>query len=168
VSNNSDTNEQVKVQKDLLWGLYIELRNHARHSELLRARVNNYVLLVSSILITLTTVDKEVNRDDLSLTLIMILVGIVGTAFSFSYTERYDRNRARAFHIIKQIDSIFFEGKSSKTLNALNVQADGQHFKSVSYKIIKKLSNTHWFWITLPLSVSFIGFILTIFSYFNI
>jgi len=167
MTNIEEIDERKKIQRDLLWGLYIELRNQSRHSELLRANVSNYVLLISSALITIITFDKKIDRNDLFLGLITILSGIVGMVFSLSYTERYNRNRGRALELIRHLDACFFEGTSSRTLNDINAEADKAHYKSNSYLWISSVTNTHFFWVILPALITIIGLVLTTLSFLN-
>jgi len=156
--NISDTQ---KVQKELLWGLYQELRNHARHSETLRSTMNNYMLIIASALITVIMFDDKINILDLPLSLLVCFLGLLCGLFSLSYAERYQRNRERASELLKQLDTVFFEDQASASLSQLKADADKTHYSKKIYVFANKF-NTHVFWLILPLLVFVIGSVLTV------
>ena len=84
MDTTEDVSDIAKIQKDLLWGLYQDVRSHARHNEVLRSSAVNYMLLVASALITVIIFDKQINRYDLPLCLIVSLIGLISALFSAS------------------------------------------------------------------------------------
>jgi hypothetical protein len=157
-----DIRDITKVQKDLLWGLYQDVRSHARHTETLRSSAVNYVLVVASALITVITFDKQVDRYDLPLCLIVSLIGLISALFSASYAELYYRNRVRAGHLLDHLDAAFFEGRAPATLSQVLANADEAHRKTKIYRWSRRITgSTHVFWLVLPLVVFAIGVTLT-------
>lgn len=160
MSGSIDVDEHKKIQKDLLWGLYQEYRNHARHTETLRSNVNNYVMLISSALITVVTFNDKIDRSDLPLSLIIVLLGFVGALFSVSYTERYNRHRLRASKIRKQLDKMFFPTDGGINIKILRDEADDLNSQFMGFDLVRKFAGTHFFWVILPLVVFLIGLFL--------
>ena len=157
MSEPVNSNEDKKIQKDLLWGLYQEYRNHARHSETLRSTVNNYVMVVSSALITLATFDKNIDSSDLPLSLLMIFIGFIGVFFSVSYTERYNRHRERASQVRKHLDEMFFpKTDGAVNIKTLRTKADEKN----KLMFVRELASGHYFWLVIPLVVFLIGIFL--------
>ena len=159
----SEGEDTVKIQKDLLLGLYQDVTNHARHAEMLRANAVNYGLLVASILITvIVTSDNCITHSDWLLCIAVSLVGLFTALFAASYAELYFRNRARAERLRKFFDEAFFEGESPHTLSWLR-KVDNECY---SFRRIRRITvSTHWFWIALPLIVFTLGTVLTVISY---
>ena len=109
------TDETAKIQKDLLWGYYVELRTHARQAEATRATAINYALLAGSALIAVITLDRQVSRSDWPLCVALLAVGLFATLFSFSFLDRYYRNRNRANAALEVIDERFFPTEPKST-----------------------------------------------------
>ena len=151
------TNEDRKIQKDILWGLFQEYRNHARHKEVMRANITNYLILISAGLLTLIT-SSGLTADDLPLVAMLILIGILGAVFNSSYSERYLRNRRRAGEVAKELGEAWF--RNPMKIRELRDAADEIHESSRHYYRITKLSNSHVLWLLFPLLISAIGLIL--------
>lgn len=158
---NEGINDTQKIQKEILWGLYQEFRNHARHREILRSNVNNYMLIVSSALITVIIFDDKLNRLDLPLSLLICFSGFLCGVFSASYAEGYQKDRTRASELLKQLDAIFFEGQAPITLAQIKENADRSHYSQKLYVLAKKI-NAQFFWLVLPILVCIIGVVFTV------
>lgn len=160
-----DKNDILKIQKDILWGMYQEYRTHARHSETLRSTVNNILIVASAGLVSLSTYDQQINRDDLPATFLLIGFGILGILFSSTYTERYFRSAERAAACRQRLDELFFSGSESShshTLEGLRNKAyENLRFLKFS-RTIRRVSNNHILWVALPFFVSIIGVLLTV------
>ena len=155
---SEDNLEVTKIQKDLLWGLYQDLRTHARHAETLRASAVNYMLVFAAALITVITFDHEIDMKDLPLSLILSLIGLITALFSASYAELYFRNRERAEHIRGHLDAVFFKG----SLNSIYVPRDNLRTLKYDFQWARQITkSTHWFWILLPVIVLAVGLVLT-------
>lgn len=152
--------EKLKIQKDLLWELFQEYRTHARHKEIMRANITNYLIIVSAGLITLITYDNvKVDKEDYPMTIMLIILGILGILFSASYTERYHRNKGRADKIAELIGNDWFDD-GEKFVN-LKKESDHQHELKPYHKLVARISNSHILWLLFPVSITMIGFILT-------
>ena len=153
-----------KIQKDLLWGAYEESRTQARHSEDVRSTAINYVLVFTSALIILITLDKKIARDDLRLSLIVVFLGLFAALSSASYVERYSRNRLRANGFRNALDELFFNEKGVHGLSAISESADQQAaMENRPLKWAQKVSgSTHYFWLGIPVLVLVVGIFLTI------
>src|SRR5688500_9528036 len=102
-----ELSDEAKVRKDLLWGMYSDLRTHARHAETLRANVANFMILVASVLVAVIANDRRIAGNDLPLCLAIVVVGGLGFAFATSYTELFERNRKRTLRIREELDEEF-------------------------------------------------------------
>jgi hypothetical protein len=98
----------AKIQKDLLWGEYVELRTHARHAEMVRVNAVNFVLLLTSALVAVITLDKTIGHADLALCLIIAAIGFFSIGFSLLYLDRYTRHITTAIHVREELDRLFF------------------------------------------------------------
>jgi hypothetical protein len=153
--------EEKKARKDLLWGMYTDLRAHARHAEMLRSSVVNFMIVVASVLIAVIANDGHVAGNELALCLVIVVVGALGLAFAASYTELYARNRSRAVRIRTTLDDEFFAG--GETIVSLLGAADKQHEVGALYRWSRRLTgSTHRFWFVLPSLVLVAGLALTV------
>jgi hypothetical protein len=153
----------AKIQKDLLWGMYLDVRTHSRHNEILRSNAVNFVLAMASALIAVITFDKQIDRYDLPLCFIVGVMGLIGTLFSASFTELYFRNRNRAGYFLQQLDNSFFTGKAEVTLAQIEAKADEEHRKTGIYRWSRRITgSTQNFWLVPPLVVLIIGILLTL------
>ena len=152
--------EREKVQKDLLWETYLDLRNHARHAETVRANAVNYVLVLTAALITVISLDRQITRDDWPLCLFILFIGLFGTLSSLAYIERYDRNSERAHTLRDNIDKQYL----SSRVQQLRDEADEMTKKK--YRVLSRVKSvtggTHLFWLVLPIATALLGGTLTI------
>ncbi|WP_420631757.1 hypothetical protein [Candidatus Leptofilum sp.] len=161
----NNINEISKIQKDLCWGLYQDVRSHSRHAETLRSSAVNYMLVVASALITVITFDDHINRFDLPLSIIVTVIGLISAFFSASYTELYYRNRERAGHIRKHLDKTYFKDQAPTSLSQILEEADADHHDTKIYRWSRRITgSTHLFWLVPPLMVLTIGIVLTVLS----
>ncbi|MFD5823861.1 hypothetical protein [Lentzea sp. NPDC060358] len=152
-----ELSDGTKARKELLWGMYTDLRTHARHAETLRSNVVNFMIVVASVLIAVIANDGNITRKDLPLGVIIILVGLLGVAFATTYTELYERNWRRAMYIRAALDEEFFEGKAM-TITELIGQADQRHEAGRLYRWSRRVTGTaHRFWFALPVLVLIAG-----------
>ena len=169
--------ESAKMQKDLLWGDYLELLNQSRHVEMVRINAVNLVLVLTAALAALITFDKKIDITDLPASLIITATGLFSTLFSLAYLARYDKNKRRATLVRSELDRRFFPDQSlGPGMTALRDQADRwmpptRHSERTArlYHLTlagakKTTGTTHFFWVLVPISVVLIGFILTILS----
>jgi hypothetical protein len=160
-----DQNERLKMQKDILWGLYQEHRTHARHNETLRSAVNNMLIVASAVLVTLTTSDKEINERDLPGALLLIGFGILGFIFSASYTEKVGRHKTTANQYREELNQVIFtKPVGERNLQKIAEDAYAKH-KNFLVPFIKTVGNSFTLWSILPLSISLIGIYLTLVIY---
>jgi hypothetical protein len=142
--------DEVKVQKDLLWGVYLDIRTHARHAETLRSNAVNYVLVIGSALVAVILSDQRVDPGDLPLCLAVVLDGLFGLAFVSSYTELYQRNRRRAERFRDLLDHRFFS-ELDTTIASVLKDADRSHQATRLYRWSRRVSgSSHRFWMLLP------------------
>lgn len=156
-----EISEEAKARKDLLWGMYTDLRTHARHAETLRANVVNLMIVVASILVAVIANHGRLSSTDLPLCLVVFVVGLVGLGFAASYTELYERNRKRALRIRRALDEEFFD--TATPMAALLREADEQHERGVLYRRSRRVTgSTRRFWFILPSLVTAAGLLLVI------
>ena len=158
-----DQSERQKTQKDILWGLYQEYRTHARHNETLRSTVNNMLVVAAVAIISFATYDKSINEKDLPAFALLVGVGFLGLLFSASYTERVLKHKRRAKECLTELDStVFKEPVGKRQLTEVIEDSDREHKKSSVGKI-GKTTNSHLFWLVLPLVIMSAGIALIIF-----
>ncbi|MBG0568851.1 hypothetical protein [Actinoplanes aureus] len=151
----------VKARKDLVWGLYSDVRLHARHAEMLRSNVVNVMIVVASVLVAVIANDGGVERSELPLCVAVTLAGLIGLAFAASYTELFERNRRRAVRLRQHLDDEFFaDGPAS--LASLLDEADVPHESSRLHRWTRGITGTtQRFWLLLPAAVLVAGGVLT-------
>jgi hypothetical protein len=154
----SDT---AKARKDLLWGMYTDLRLHSRHAETLRSNVVNFMIVVASLLIAAITADGHTRRSDLVMCLGVMSVGLLGLGFAASYTELHERNRRRAVHLRYTLDAEFLTG-TEPDIEDLLEESDRSHEASRLYRWSRAVTgSTQRFWFALPVLVLITGVVLT-------
>lgn len=167
MENHRSISEIEKIQKQLLWDLHQVLRDQAKHHEIMRSNVINYTLVVSSALITIITFNGTVDRQDLPLSVVIVLIGLFSTLFSAAYTERHNHSRAQASALLKHLDFLFFEGQASTTISQIGANAEEKHFKYKLFLLLRRVTNIHWLWIAFPFVLAIIGLILTALAWFG-
>lgn len=151
---------ETRAQKDLLWGLYLDVRAHARHAEMLRSTAVNYILAITSALIALVLSDGSIESADLPLCSAVPVIGLVGLGFVATYTELYQRNRMRSEHVRTFIDGMFFSDTDA-TLTGLLDTSDERHRSTRLYRWSRQVTgSSHRFWILVPLLVVTVGALL--------
>jgi hypothetical protein len=144
-----ELSDAAKVRRELLWGMYTDLRLHARHAEILRSNVVNFMIVVASVLIAAIAVDGHVLPSDLLLCLGVACAGLLGLAFAASYTELHERNRLRAMRFRRELDEEFLTG--TVTIEGLIEEADAPHKASALHKWSRGITgSTKRFWYLLP------------------
>jgi hypothetical protein len=154
--------DEAKARKDLLWGMYTDIRTHARHAETLRTNVVNFMIVVASVLIAVIANDGNVSGKDLPLSVIIGILGLLGLLFTASYTELYERNRHRAVKIRIALDAEFLE-QGGTTMSSLLEESDQEHEASNLYRWSRRLTgSTHRFWFIMPGLILVSGLTLSI------
>lgn len=157
-----EMSDAAKARKDLLWGMYTDLRLHARHAETLRSTVVNFMIVIASLLIAAITADRTVSPPDLLLCLAVALVGLLGLAFAASYTELHERNRRRAMHFRAALDAEFLT-TSGLTIAELIDESDQPHKAGRLFRHSRGLAgSTQHFWFFLPALVLVAGISLAV------
>ncbi|WP_155352973.1 hypothetical protein [Acrocarpospora macrocephala] len=158
----SDDSSRPQAQKDLLWGMYSDMRAHARHAETLRANAVNIVLVVASALVAVIAADGNLRRDELPVSLLVIFIGVIGLAFAAAYTELYQRNRRRAERFRAVLDERFFVADDPTITEVLNA-SDERHQATSFYRWTRRLTgSTQRFWLVVPALVIVTGTALVI------
>jgi hypothetical protein len=156
--------DTVKVRKDLLWGLYIDLRTHARHAETLRSNVVNFMVVIASVLVAAIVRDGRVDHADLIPCVMIAAFGAIGLIFAAAYTELYERNRRRAVDLREKLDDQHFAGEPH-TMRTLLEASDREHQRSRLYRWTRGFSgSTQRFWFLLPGLLLATGIALTVVS----
>ena len=162
MSGSDHLSDIEKARKDLLWGMYLEMRTHARHAETLRSNAINFTLVLTSALIVVITFDKKLNHADVLLCAAITVLGLVSTGFAASYAELFYRNRQRAEEFRNRLDTLFFDGECY-TVAKLLKEAKDNHEKRKVYRWSRRITgSTHGFWLVTPILVFLAGIILTI------
>lgn len=156
-----ELSDAAKARKDLLWGMYTDVRAHARHAETLRASVVNFMIVVASLLVAVISSDLSINRTDIVPSVAITLSGLIGLAFAASYTELHERNRQRAMRIRLALDTEFIA--STPTIANLLDEADAVHETSQLYRWGRGFAgSTQRFWFALPSLIFLAGLVLCV------
>ena len=151
-----ELSDLINARKDLLWGLYVDLRTHARHAEALRSNVVNFMIVIASVLVAMIANDGRVTGEEFPLCIVVVVIGLLGLAFAASYTELYERNRNRALLVRRVLDDEFFEGVSN--MADLLREADSGHRSGLRYRWSRRLTgSTQRFWLVLPCLIVLAG-----------
>jgi hypothetical protein len=156
-----DLPDSTKIRKDLLVGMYADLRQHARHAETLRSMVVNFMIVIASVLIAAITADGRIESSDMVPCLAVACVGLLGLIFAGSYTELHERNRLRALHFRNTLDREFL-ATPEPTVAQLIKESDAPHEAGQLYRWTRGLTgSTQRFWFVLPGLVLIAGASLT-------
>lgn len=152
------TDEQ-KMQKELLVTMYQEYVTRCRHHETLRAAISNSLIAIDSIIGGFITLDKNINRYDIPLILLLIFLGFFGIIFTLSHSERYLQYSECSRQYRNQLDllanGLIAEGKkaASKLVDA-------------KFKFPRYLRH-HYLWSAIHLLVMGIGILLLVLALFS-
>lgn len=158
--------ERLKIQKDILWGLYQEHRTHARHSETLRAAVTNMLIAASAVLISIVIIDKLITQEDLGAAILLVGFGLLGIAFNLYYTSKIFKHKKRARKYFEEFSQNLFFQQDERNPNTIINEANQLYEKSLNAKLwnnvflirtIKTISDSFVLWSILPLFISLIG-----------
>lgn len=148
-----------KARRELLWGMYMDLRLHARHAETLRSNVNSFMIVIASVLIAAIAADGHILPADVLLCLGVACAALIGFAFAASYTELHERNRLRAMQIRTELDEQFFTGDT--TIAGLLAKADEPHRAGALHRWSRGITgSTKRFWLLIPALLFIIGVVL--------
>jgi hypothetical protein len=155
--NEGDLSELEKVQKDLLWSSFVEYRTQARHIDTLTTTAVSTVLLLSSALTAVITLDDRVDNGDLSLCLIIMILGGLTTLFTLSFLVRHELVIHLAEIYRRELDRLFFWDRGCVTgLLATERAAFKEHQKLARYPHLTLL-----FWTVVSLFITIAGITLT-------
>ena len=118
-------------------------------------------MTAASAIVAVITYDKHVDIYDLPLSIMVILIGVIGTLFSSAYTERYHRNRKRASDLLKELDQITPHFDRSSMV-AIEAKADATTWSKKRFAVVRKISSSHWLWLAFPILVSILGAVLAV------
>lgn len=138
---------------EIILKFYFEEREQARKTEEQRSTVTNIVLVIASAAVGIIA-QKALTIDMLPLSFLLIGLGIYGAIASEKFYERHQ------FHIGR---STFYRKEFTKLhpdiqLDECRQEALDEHLKNFPklYKV-----RLHYIWLTLHLSISIIGIVLT-------
>jgi hypothetical protein len=152
--------DERKILKDLLFALYSENVIQCRHHETQRATVTSSIIAIDTIIIGLITFDKAINRLDIPLSVLLILLGIFGATFTLKHYERYSLCVERLRQYRQELDKQFGDNEILRLKNI----ADELHQKR--FPNLVRYTH-HKFWIFLHLIITAIAITLTLISIFN-
>jgi hypothetical protein len=150
--------------KEILWRLYQDNYDNARHHESQRSTVTNFIILIAGGIGTIVSVGGF-TRQDLPLTLLLVGLGIFGALFSSSHYERYKRSKERAKAYLRELDFILFESEK-EIFKKIKITTDDKRKKK--HPTLNKLYDVHWLWMFLPLMVTVLGIALSLMCWFRV
>ncbi len=144
--------------KDIIIEFYREHGLWSRHQESQRAVVSNFMITISAALIGFVLFDKEVNRIDVPITILVSLIGMFGALFSYKYYERFNFHDSR----INAYKCLLNEMLGSIELNDVETKADEMNKKRFS--VLSK-HGLYAFWIAFHSMIFISGILLTIMAW---
>ena len=141
--------------KDILWGLFQENINYARHHETLRGTVSNLIIVVSAGVVGIITFDRKIDILDLPLSLFLTAIGVFGAFFTAKHYERYRMHDARLNEIKKRLDALVPEAQ----VEDMESVAMATHL--ADFPIMAKLRLNH-FWMFLHLLIASLGVVISV------
>jgi hypothetical protein len=147
--------------RDVLWKLYQDHYTHVRHYETQRSTVTSLLLTIAAALLAFVTYDRALSRSDVPLTILLLVIGLFGAAFSIKYHERSSFHYNRLLSYRDKLDELLSE---PGLLRGLRKEAEAKHRKefSVLYKGALQWWKVHRLWVFLHLLVACFGLLLTI------
>ncbi|MDJ0845282.1 hypothetical protein [Crocosphaera sp.] len=121
-------------QREFYLSVYQDYREHARHSESIRETINTLLLAIAAAIATVMTDNARGNGgigpEDRYLAIILFVVGILGLASFIGYTDRYYRNKMRAYYLRNRLsDSLVNNHNLGVNIEELINQADNEYYK---------------------------------------
>lgn len=156
----TETAQDPAARRKLLADLSAERRLQARHNETLRSNVASSTVAISSGLIAVITHNK-IDRSDLTLSILLIVIGCVGVASTLTYIERYHRHRNRASRLLRALDEMTDHG-GEKTVFEIEEEADQRHKERTRFALIRCIGSSHWLWLVFPAIIAAVGIVLTV------
>jgi TctA family transporter len=137
-------------QVELLWKLFDDNRQYAKHHENQRASAANITMIVSAGILGLITFDRQLSLSDLPLAMFQTLVGLFGAAFSAKHYERIRLHLYRAEQYLMKIDALMPEVGIAK------LRAEANQKTATRFPRLSRLQ-LHWFWVVLHLFLASVG-----------
>jgi hypothetical protein len=157
-----------KVQKDLLWESYAELRTQARHVETLRTNAVSTVLVLTSALIAVITVDGKPIHDYWELCLSIAILGVLTTVFSILFLLRYEVCVQKAGKCLDELDRLFVTHRGySINLRTIHKEVHEHHLEwreGFRTRVLFRFAfhRTHAFWVLVPVVITAAGIFLSL------
>jgi hypothetical protein len=146
--------DERKILKDILFSMYMENVTQCRHDESQRATVTSSIIAIDTILLGLITFDKLINRFDTPLSILLVILGLFGAAFTLKHYERYSLHVERLRQYRKELDLQF---GNNEILRLQNI-ADELHAKR--FPVLRRYTH-HKFWVFLHVLITAIALVLT-------
>ncbi len=105
---------------EMLWRLYKDDRDFARHHEMQRTNGSSLVIAISGGLIAFISLDKSINPTDMPASILLIALGIFGIVFTQKHYERTRLHLYRAYEYFHEIDKRIPEVKFEELRNKAN------------------------------------------------
>lgn len=172
-----------KDQVDLLFKFYQEHTTQARHHETQRSTTSTILVAIAAGVTGLIRYDKEIDRIDFWLSLLLAVIGFFGAAFVYKQYERYrlhterakryrdamdellpDRNLILPEHVFQPSEKAkaSLEPLGVKPVKALKQVADAEH--TSKYPSASRYS-LHAGWVLLHLCIAILGLLLAVMTY---
>lgn len=143
--------------KDILWSLYQEEREFARHHESQRTQGASLVIGISAGLIAMVSLDGQVNLSDLPSSILLIALGLFGMIFTQKHYERTRLHLYRSYEYYHALDNLL----ADIDLNDLRERANKKNRQRFGWLARLKLSSL---WMMLNGVIVVIGLTISIYS----
>lgn len=138
---------------ELHWRYLKDSLDHSRHHETLRATVTNLIVVVSGAAFAVVGYDKCVTHSDRPLLIFIAILGIFGTLFAATHTERSIFFYERARRLREELD----KSPANPNLVHLKVEAEARH--KDAFHFLSKQQN-RFYWYLLPAIISALAVVL--------
>jgi hypothetical protein len=150
---NEELSDRDKLRADAYMKLYQEHCTHGRHHELQRSAVVTAIIAVAAAVTGLVTYDRAINPSDLPLTVFLIAIGALGSAFAMKHYERFELHMKRARGYRGELDKMI-----GNVLDPVKTKADADQKKEHGILVKVRL---HYWWLSMGLAIAILGVVLS-------
>lgn len=105
---------------DILWNLYQDEREFARHHESQRTQGSSLVIAIAAGLVAMISLDQKISTSDLPSSVLLIALGVFGVIFTQKHYERTRLHLNRAYEYYRELNGRL----ASVDLEALRIRAN--------------------------------------------
>jgi hypothetical protein len=151
---------------DVLWKMCNEHYTQGRHHETQRSAVVSAIIAIAAAITGLVTVDGHIESSDIPLTVLLIALGLFGSAFSMKHYERFRFHMECAKQYRNQLDQLLPDAPLRQ--GRARARSEHKHFSapfpSWTRGLARRLPDLrlHYWWLALNLFIAALGVALSV------